>query len=114
MHELSIALSILDVSAEEAERQGGRVVAIHLRLGPLAGVVKESLLSAYDLAREGTSLAQAALVIEDVPLVVHCPACAAERTLASIQELFCPTCGTPTPEVVGGRELEVVALELEC
>jgi Zn finger protein HypA/HybF involved in hydrogenase expression len=25
----------------------------------------------------------------------------------------CPVCGTPTPEVVGGRELEVVALEIE-
>ena len=67
MHELSIALSILDFAAEEAERRGGRVVAVHLRLGPLSGVVKEALLSAYELAREGTPLAAAALVVEEVP-----------------------------------------------
>jgi hydrogenase nickel incorporation protein HypA/HybF len=114
MHELSIALSILDLAAEEAGRQGGgRVAAVHLRLGPLSGVVKEALRSAYELAREGTALEQADLVVEDVPLVTYCPACAAEREPPSLQELCCPDCGTPTPKIVRGRELEVSALEIE-
>jgi hydrogenase nickel incorporation protein HypA/HybF len=114
MHELSIALSILDFAAEEAERQGRRrVVAIHLRLGPLSGVVKDALQSAYDLARETSDLGESELVIEEVPLVAYCPACCTERTLVSAQELCCPACGTPTPEVVRGRELEVFALEIE-
>ncbi len=112
MHELSIALSILDVAEEEAGRHGGRVVGVRLRLGTLSGVVKEALVSAYDLAREGTPLAQAELVVEEVPLVVYCPACAAEQTLPA-QELRCPACGGPTAKVVRGRELEVVALEIE-
>jgi hydrogenase nickel incorporation protein HypA/HybF len=113
MHELSIALSILDFVEEESERQGGRVSAIHLKLGPLSGVVKEALVSAYELAREGTSLDQARLVVEEVPLVAWCPACSLQHTLPSVQELCCPVCGTPTPDVVSGRELEVVALEIE-
>jgi hydrogenase nickel incorporation protein HypA/HybF len=113
MHELSIALSILDLVEEEAARLGGRVAAVHLRLGPLSGVVREALASAYDLAREGTPAAQAALVIDEVPVVVYCPSCDAERAPASSFELVCPSCGTPTPEVVRGRELEVVALEIE-
>lgn len=113
MHELSIALSILDLAAEEADRQGGGCVAIHLRLGPLSGVVKEALRSAYDLAREGTDLEKAELIIEDVPLAAYCPVCAAERVPPSLQNLCCPDCGTPTPEVVRGRELEVTALEIE-
>ena len=112
MHELSIALSILDLVAEEAERRGGRVVAVHLKLGPLSGVVKDALLSAYDLAREGTPLAGAELLVKEVPVVAWCPGCAAERTPA-FPELCCPTCGMPTPELVRGRELEVVALEIE-
>ena len=113
MHELSIALSILDLVAEEAERRGGRIAAVYLRLGPLSGVVRDALATAYDLAREGTPAAQAELVIEDVPVVAYCPACAAEQPIASVQELRCPACGAPTPEVVRGRELEVVALEIE-
>jgi hydrogenase nickel incorporation protein HypA/HybF len=112
MHELSIALSILDMASEEAGRRGGRVVAVHLRLGRLSGVVRAALASAYDLAREGTPLARAELHIEEVPVVAWCPACATERTPA-FPELICPACGAPTPEVRRGRELEVVALEIE-
>ncbi len=111
MHELSIALGILDIVTEEAERHGGRVATIHLKLGPLSGVVKEALLSAYGLAREGTTLEQAELIIEEIPLVAYCPACTVQHTLSS-PLLCCPDCGGPTPDVVSGRELEVVALEM--
>ncbi len=113
MHELSIALALMDLAEEEAARRNGRVAAIHLRLGLLSGVVPEALRSAYELAREGTSLSTAELIIEEVPLAAYCPACAAERTLVSAQQICCPLCGTPTPEILRGRELEVVALEIE-
>jgi hydrogenase nickel incorporation protein HypA/HybF len=114
MHELSIALSILDLAAEEAERLGGaQVHAIHLRLGPLSGVVKEALLSAYEIAREGSPLAGAELRIEETPLLAHCPTCRATKPVVSLQQLSCAECGTPTSEVVRGQELEVVALEIQ-
>jgi hydrogenase nickel incorporation protein HypA/HybF len=68
MHELSIAMSILDIAQEEAERHGNRQVeAIHLRIGAMSGIVKEALLSAYELAAEQTPFAQSKLVFEDVP-----------------------------------------------
>jgi len=114
MHELSIAMSMVEMAAEEAARRGGvHVSAIHLRLGPLSGVVREALLFSYEVACEGTPLAGSRLVIEDVPVVVFCTDCAEERTLDSIQRFFCPTCGAPTPQVLSGKELEVFALELE-
>lgn len=113
MHELSIALSILDAAEEEMQTRSGRVAAVHVRLGRLCGVVKEALLSAFALAREGTALAQAELVIEDIPLVVHCSACAADGTPASAFELRCPTCGALTRDIVSGQELEIRALEID-
>jgi len=113
MHELSIALSILDAAAEAAEQHGtARVRAIHLKLGLLSGVVPKALLSAYELAREGSSLAEAELVIVEIPVVAYCPNCRAPRAV-TVQLLCCAECGTPTPEVLSGRELEVVALEIE-
>lgn len=114
MHELSVALSILDVAAEEALRQGpGRIVAIHLKLGLLAGVVPEALRSAFDLARETVPFKEVELVLDEVSVAVWCSACAAERPVKSIQEMCCSVCGTPSAEVVRGRELDVVALEIE-
>jgi hydrogenase nickel incorporation protein HypA/HybF len=114
MHELSIALSILDMAAEEAQRHGGaRIRGIHLRLGPLAGVVKEALVSAYELARDAEDLGDAALIIEDVPILAHCPSCGTDRPVVAINRLWCSACGTPTSDIVSGRELEVFALEIE-
>ena len=113
MHELSIALSILELVEEEARNRQGRIVAVHLKLGALSGVVREALVSSYDMARDGTPQASAELRIEDVPIRVHCPRCDREATPASAWELVCPQCGAPTPDVVAGRELEIVALEIE-
>jgi len=66
MHELSIAVSIVEIAQEELARHGGeRVRAVHLQLGPLAGVAKEALLFSFGLACEGTAVEGSSLVIED-------------------------------------------------
>jgi hydrogenase nickel incorporation protein HypA/HybF len=114
MHELSIAMSILDLAAEEVDKQGDvRVLEIHLKLGPLAGVVKKSLLSAYELARADTPFAATELVIEEIPILVFCTSCQTTRPVVSVQEIFCSHCGTPCPDIVSGRNLEVVAMEIQ-
>ena len=114
MHELSIAMSMIEMAAEEAERRGcAQVVAVHLTLGPLSGVVKDALLFSWEIACEETALAGARLVIEESPVVVRCPACREDRPLASLQSFACPVCATPTPDVVRGNELEVTALEIQ-
>jgi hydrogenase nickel incorporation protein HypA/HybF len=113
MHELSIAISIFDVVEEELLRRGEeRVAAVHLKLGPLSGVVKDSLMAAFDLAREETPWKDCRLVIEEIPIVVHCPVCNTKRSVISIQNMCCAVCASPTPDVLTGRELEVCAMEL--
>ncbi|MEP6635097.1 MAG: hydrogenase maturation nickel metallochaperone HypA [Acidobacteriota bacterium] len=114
MHELSIALSMIDMAGEEARRRGGvQVTALHLKLGPLSGVVKEALLFSYEIACQGTALEGSQLIIEDVPVTIYCQQCESEQTLESIQRFSCPTCGTLTSDVRSGKELEVVALEIQ-
>jgi len=115
MHELSIAMSIVELAQEEAEQRGVQIEAVHVRLGALSGVVKEALLSCYEMACADTPLAGSRLLIEDVPVVIFCPSCRAPRPLSSVQLFRCPECGSPSSEVVQGKELEMVALEIkEC
>lgn len=103
MHELSIALSIVEMAEEEADRRNGaRIQAIHLKLGVLAGVVKDALLSSYEVACEGTGLQGSRLVIEEIPVVVYCPICSASQTLDSIQWFVCPNVGTRFPKSFKG------------
>jgi hydrogenase nickel incorporation protein HypA/HybF len=112
MHELSIALSLIESVEEEAERHDGQVQAVHLKIGRLSGVVKEALVSAFELAREGTTLESVRLVIEEIPIVIYCPKCQARQTVTSEQWFCCPTCDTPAGEIVQGKELEVTGLEM--
>lgn len=113
MHELSIALSLIDVAVEEAERRNARVKVLYVKVGPLSGVVSEALLSAYELAREGTPLADSQLKIEEMPITMNCPACGAQQSVMSLQELICRECGAAATDITGGRELELTALEIE-
>lgn len=113
MHELSIAISILELAEEEADRRGGiQVQAIHLKLGALSGVDKQALLSAYQLATERTEFADCRLIVEEIPVIAYCSNCQSEQSIASIQLFECPSCGKPVSDVVRGRELQVYALEL--
>jgi hydrogenase nickel incorporation protein HypA/HybF len=114
VHELSIALGVVEAAEGEAVKRGAaRVTAVHLRVGALAGVDADALRAAFELAREQSALlAAAALVIEAVPVVACCPTCAAEREVP-FPGLLCPVCQTPSPEIVRGRELDVVAIEIE-
>jgi hydrogenase nickel incorporation protein HypA/HybF len=112
MHELSIALGIVDLAETESERLGGKVTAVHLRIGALSGVAADALRFSFDVATADTVLAGSRLVIEEVPATVFCHHCNAEITLPSIQSFVCPRCRLTAPDVRSGRELELVALEI--
>jgi hydrogenase nickel incorporation protein HypA/HybF len=112
MHELSIALSMIEEIEEQTEKHGGGVVeAVYVRIGVLSGVDPQALRFAYEMASEGTVLEGSRLEIESVRLVVFCPGCAMTHR-PDPQHILCPRCLTPEQEILEGRELEVKALEL--
>ncbi|QDU64418.1 Hydrogenase/urease nickel incorporation protein HypA [Planctomycetes bacterium Pan216] len=114
MHELSIATSLIDVACDAAGDEGAeRVLSLRVRLGPLAGVDHEALLFAFGFAAEGTMCEGARLLIEEVPVTVYCPDCDAVKRLPEIYQFTCPDCGTPTPEMRTGREMELASLEID-
>ncbi|HEX4748926.1 MAG TPA: hydrogenase maturation nickel metallochaperone HypA [Bryobacteraceae bacterium] len=113
MHELSIALSIVEGVEEELVLRGNAsATAVYLRLGPLSGVVRDALLFSYDIACEGTLLAGSKLVIEETRIILFCHKCGEERQAVSLQNLSCAVCDTPGADIRSGSELEVFLLEL--
>lgn len=113
MHELSIAQCLIESACEAAAAEGAaRVTRLHTRIGALSGVVKEALLFSFELAAEGTLCAGAVLEIEEVPITVYCSQCDAPRSLADAWSFVCPVCGAPTPKVLGGRELDLISVEV--
>jgi hydrogenase nickel incorporation protein HypA/HybF len=113
MHELSIAISLVEAAEEEMQKLGSvQVLAIHLELGRLSGVVRDALEFSYQIACEDTPLAGSRLVIEEIPVLIDCPICKVPREIVSLQEFCCAVCGAAGGTVLRGRELRVAALEI--
>ncbi|MER6085653.1 hydrogenase maturation nickel metallochaperone HypA [Streptomyces sp. NPDC001833] len=112
MHELSIATAIVEQADEWARADGAdRVCAVTVRVGELSGVVPDALDFAFEVARDGTALAGARLVVEQVTARAWCEPCAEEFAVGMPPFFWCPHCDRPSTELRSGRELEITAVE---
>lgn len=65
MHELSIAVSLVEAICDELPQLGDvRVHAVRLRVGALSGVAPEALSFAFTVASDGSAIAGAMLRVE--------------------------------------------------
>jgi hydrogenase nickel incorporation protein HypA/HybF len=118
MHELSLVTSIVESVTESLAAlpdlsRGARVLEVRLRVGALASVVVESLEFCWGIAAEGTPLEGSRLVVNVLPVVVHCEACGIDSELEGVQSFRCPRCGELCGEIRQGRELEIESFEID-
>ncbi|MGA9672723.1 MAG: hydrogenase maturation nickel metallochaperone HypA [Terracidiphilus sp.] len=114
MHELSIVSSVVSTVMESLEAYpGARVVEVRLKVGALASVVVDSLEFCWGIATEDTPLAGARLVVNTVPVMMHCAACDADVELEGVQSFRCPRCDAPCSDLRQGRELDIESFEIE-
>jgi hydrogenase nickel incorporation protein HypA/HybF len=114
MHEASIALSILDVVQSKCREEGGHSVdSIRVRIGKAAGVLPDSLIFAFDAAKDNTVAKNAQLIVEAVPVGGVCNECKKEFSVDDVQYVFaCPLCGSKSFEITSGREMDIVDMEI--
>ena len=113
MHELSIAMSIVEVVQEEANSLGGvQVEAVHREAGAAVGrgeggaAVFVRAGVRRDSAARGETGDRGSARLGELP---HVPG---EAAGAFAAKLCCAECGTPAYQVVAGREIFVTALEV--
>ncbi|MGA2350089.1 MAG: hydrogenase maturation nickel metallochaperone HypA [Terracidiphilus sp.] len=114
MHELSLITSVVETVTESlGPYPGARVLAVTLRVGALASVIPESLEFCYGIASEGTPLEGSRLVVNVLPVIMHCAPCGEDVELEGVQSFRCPRCGAPCSEMRQGRELEIDSIEID-
>jgi hydrogenase nickel incorporation protein HypA/HybF len=109
MHELSLMTHLLDAAAAAAGT--APICALRVRVGPLSGVVVDSLRFAFEALSPGTPAEGARLDIEETAVSIHCPRCGADYD-TPLGFYQCPACGANDGELRGGKELELVSIEV--
>ncbi len=112
MHELSLMQDTLVLAAQQARQAGGqRIHRVMMRIGPLSGVVSETLQFAFDVLKKDTIAVDATLEIESVPVRCYCQPCASEFSPADLI-CECPVCHEISTDLRSGREVELTSLEV--
>lgn len=110
MHEMGLAEGVLDVVLDAADERP--VKRIHLLVGKLQMVVKESFDFSFQLAAAETPAENATIEIEETPARFHCRSCGEESECRSAP-FSCRSCGSYEIDVLSGDEIVVNEVELE-
>ncbi len=113
MHELSIAMNIVDIAEEYAIKENAKVVReIEIEVGTLSGVVIELLKFAMEMTVKETILENSKITLLNIPARTKCLNCSENF---NIEEYYspCPNCKNYHSEIIQGKELKVKSLYID-
>jgi hydrogenase nickel incorporation protein HypA/HybF len=112
LHEMSIAMNIIDIACKEAKKDGASSISsIELDVGKLSGVMIDSLNFCYESVCKGTLAENSTLSINEVPARANCKKCNCSFEIDSFMAL-CPECEGYEIEILQGRELKLRAVSV--
>lgn len=113
MHELSLAINIVDIAGSEMKKAGAtRIKTIHIEVGTLSGVIMDALDFAMKSAVRGTVLENATVNLEEIPAIARCRQCGHRFGISHLFE-NCPECDSVVLETEQGKELRIKSLTVE-
>ena len=113
MHEMGIALQIMEIanSSLPPDIKDIRIGKVNLKIGRLAAVVPSSLRFCFEVVAKDTLFEGSILNIKEVPVVVKCRSCNSEWTVTG-PDFRCKTCPDGEVDILSGREIEIISLEV--
>ena len=115
MHELSIAMSIVDLAIEEARKEKSKkITEIEIEVGTWAGVDSEALLFSLNATKQYSDVLKDSEIrlIKREPLM-YCSGCNREFTPKVQYTDTCAYCNSAQIELIQGRELALSSLSIQ-
>lgn len=113
MHEMSLAMGVLQIVEDAARAQRfRRVRSVLLEIGELSMVEAEAMRFCFDAVSRGTLAEGATLNVVEVAGQGLCFNCNMTVPLAVLYDP-CPACGGHPVQATGGTEMRVKELEVE-
>ncbi|MGN7613877.1 hydrogenase maturation nickel metallochaperone HypA/HybF [Magnetococcales bacterium HHB-1] len=111
MHELSLAMALIQQVIDRLEEEKATACSITVEIGPLSGVDREAFEFCFPLAAENTALKDVQLIIDEVPLTLHCDACHNDFNRKTIH-LCCPHCHSNRVRITKGDGFYLKTMEI--
>jgi hydrogenase nickel incorporation protein HypA/HybF len=113
MHELSIAQEIVEIIKQSVPNdQWHLIISVKLELGIFSNILADSLLFCYEASVNNTEIEKAKLIIEEIPLTIHCQSCFSD-TVSEDFLFYCPKCLNPNISFLTGQEMKLTEIELQ-
>lgn len=113
MHEVDMTKALIVTLKNWWQEQPGQpqVAAVYLTIGQFTCVEPAGLEFAFNAQTRGTFLENAALHIQETPLIAFCHRCQLDYRPEIGLRYACPTCGAPMEDIRSGRELKIDRVE---
>jgi hydrogenase nickel incorporation protein HypA/HybF len=113
MHELSIALNLIELVEEEARKAGClKVFSVDVAVGLLSGIDPEALIFSITLAKENSLLSDAVIHLHRIEGSGRCRSCNNIFPVNAFHST-CPECKSNAVELIAGDDLKLISLEAE-
>lgn len=113
MHELSLAEAMIEqVERIVAEQGGGLVEEIHLEIGAMSGVDRDSFEFVFPVASRNSIAEGARLVFDEVKLEFLCKSCR-KVTVTDESVVMCGDCNGIDVDIRKGRHFRITSLEVQ-
>jgi hydrogenase nickel incorporation protein HypA/HybF len=113
MHEMSLAVALLERVLSEADRGGLRSVRqVSVELGSLQAVEPDLLVEAFRAAALNSAAEGASLDLKLSGAEALCQACG-QRFQPNYRDYVCPGCGQADVKILRGRDLFLLSLSGE-
>ena len=110
MHELSIAIGIVELAEEEALKAGGDTIdSIELIIGKISGIEIDSLDFVWSSATQGTMLENAERIMQQPDGKARCLECGHEYEIESLFD-NCDRCNSYFKDIIQGKELQLKSI----
>ena len=113
MHEMSIAINIVEIAEKEAKKNNAaKIKEIELEIGRLSGVIVEALEFALESAVKNTILENAEFIIHEIEGKCQCRQC---QHVFSTDDfiMVCPKCSNFDIKIINGKEMKIKSLVVE-
>lgn len=113
MHEMTIAMNIVDIICQKAnEEKAVKVISVELVIGDLSGIMIDSLEFCFEAACKNTIADGAELNIRNIKAEAFCKSCKKDFRIES-DFTPCPTCNDFNFELKTGKEFSIKSFNID-